>query len=554
MRRVFWIVPLVVLLGLIGWRVTQKNAKEAGPGGPQAAGGGRPGGGPGGGGGRGGPGGPGGGPAAVEAEKAGPRTMETLVQAVGTAASPQTVRLSPPTSGRITFIQAREGDRVTAGETLVRIDPTQIEGTVLQGIAGVSEAQARLAQAQATIGASDVSIESAIRTQRAAVASAQASLAQAKRTQAAQIAAAQAVVTQQAAAAQAAQASVASAQASEEAAKGTLQANQTRLTRLTGLFEGGFIAAQDVDDAKAQVATALGQVRVAQQSAASARAQVAQANAQKAAAQAQVVVAQRETQGAILTAQAQLRTAQAALESAIANRAQAPANRRNIEALQASVRAAQGTLDAAQAQRANTELKSTIDGTVTARAADVGTLAQPGTPVLTVQVLKTMFVESSYPVELAPQIKPGMTAKVTFDALPDRQFTGRITDLNRAADPLSRQFTVRVLLQNGDEAIRPGMFGQVRVVTNRADVPVAVPLNALTEAEGGNPTVAVVGKDGTVNIREVTVGRRDEESVEIVKGVQAGESVVTTRGRALRDGQKVSVNDPNAKGGGRRKK
>lgn len=543
----------MLLIGLIGWRIGQKGAEgKGGPGGggPPQGGGrqGSGGGGQGGGGGR--PGGGPGGPAAVEAETAGPREILTTVEAVGTAASPQTVRLSPNVAGRIVFLQIREGDRVRAGETLVRIDPAQIEGTVLQARSAVAEAQSRLAQAEATVGASDVGIQSAIGQQRAAVASAQATFDQAKRTQQAQIRAAQAVVTQQAAAARASEASYGSAVAQEEAARGTLQAAQARLKRLTDLFEGGYIAAQDVDDAKAAVAAALGQVRVAQGAEAQAKAQVAQANAQKAAAQAGVVVAQRETQGAILTAQAQLRTARAALQTALANRAQGPANRRNLEALGATVRAAQGQLGAAEAQRANTELRSPIDGTVTARAADPGTLAQPGTPVLTVQALRPILVESAYPIDLAPQIRPGMRAKVVFDALSKREFEGAIKDLNRAADPLSRQFTVRVLLDNRDEAVQPGMFGHVRVVTSRAMPRVVAPLDAVTETERGKPTVAVVDRDGTVHVREVTLGARDEKGVEILKGVEAGERVVTTKGRPLKDGQKVSVSDPNAAPGG----
>ena len=482
--------------------------------------------------------------------------METAVEAVGTAASPQTVRLSPPVSGRIVFLEAREGDAVKAGETLVRIDPSQIEGTVLQNAAAVSEAQARLAQAQATIGSQGVGITSAIRTQKAAVQSAQAALAQAKRTQSAQIAAAQAVVAQEAASARASQASVASAEAQTEAAQGTLKANQARLDRTEGLFRSGFIAAQDVDDARAQVATALGGVRVAQQAAASARAGVAQARAREAAARAQVVVAQRETQGAILTAEAGLRTAQAALASANANTAQGAANQRNLEALRAGVAAAQGQLDAAKAQRANTELKSPIDGTVTLRGADPGSLAQPGTPVLTLQVLKRMYVESSFPIELAPQVKPGATANVSFDTFPDRKFTGRIDDLNRAADPQSRQFTVRVLLDNADETIRPGMFGHVRIVTARSSPKVVVPLDAVTETDDGKATVAVLDKDDKVENRDVTLGQRDEIGIEVLRGVEAGERVVTTKNRALKDGTKVSVNDPNAKAaaGGRRRR
>jgi membrane fusion protein (multidrug efflux system) len=480
--------------------------------------------------------------------------MVAQVEAVGTAVSPQTVKLSPQSSGRITYLAAREGDRVHAGDVLVRIDPSQVEGSVLQGIAGVSEAQARLAQAEATVGASDVAVESAIRNERAALASAQAKLVQARRTQSAQIAAAQAVVTQQTEAARSAQTGVASAEAQEEAAQANLNAAQVRYERTNNLFKQGFIAAQDVDDARAQAESARGQVRVAQQAGAAARAEVARANAQRAAAQAQVVVTQRETQGAIATAQADVRSANAGLESALANRAQKPANRRNLEALQASVRAAQGQLSQSTAQRANTVLKTPIDGTITDRSADPGTLAQPGTPVLTVEVLKHMFVESSFPVELSTQIHPGATATVTFDALPGRTFVGRIADLNRAADPQSRQFTVRVLLDNQDEAVRPGMFGHVVIVTSRHSVSVAVPLNALNQDEIGSATVTVLDEQNVAKNVEVKVGERDQENAEILSGISTGERVVTVKQDAIRDGQKVTVADPNAaprSGGGK---
>ncbi len=529
MRRVFWIVPLIALLALIGWRVVQKKQTLAGA--PKGAAG------------------RGGASVAVEVAKAGPRAMETAAQAVGTAASPQTIKLSPPTSGRITYLEAREGDPVTVGETLIKIDPSQVEGTVLQGIAGVSEAQSKLAQAQATIGSSDVAVESAIRTGRANVASAQAKLDQAKKTQDALVAAAQAGVVQQEAAARSAQADVASAQAQEAAAQANLKTAELKYSRTNELFKGNFIAAQDVDDALAAQESARGQVRVAQQLVAANRDKVAQANAQKAAAQAQVTVAKRQAESGVLTAEADLRSAQAALASAIANRAQGGANRRNVEALQASVRAAQGQLDEANAQRANTELKSPIDGTITMRAADVGTLAQPGTPVLTIQVLKQIYVQASFPVELASQVKPGMMATVSFDSLPEQKFEGRIFDVNRAADPTSRQFSLRVLLDNPGLMIRPGMFGSVRVITSQSNPAVVIPLIALTQTPDGKATVAVLDKDNKVQMRDVTVGQRDEEGVEILKGVEAGETVVTERARAIKDGQTVTVADPNTKPG-----
>ena len=480
--------------------------------------------------------------------------MVTTIAAVGTAASPQTVRLSPQTAGRIVFLQAREGDRVAVGETLVRVDPAQIEGTVLQNQAAVSEARSRLAQAQATIGSGDVAVQSAIRTGGANVASAKAKLDQAKKSLQAQVAAAQAAVIQQTAAARSAQADVAAAEASQKANQATFESAQVRYTRTKGLFEGGYIAAQDVDDARAQQEAARGQVEVARDNALAAKARVAQSNAQRNAAQAQVTVVRRSAESAILTARADLRSAEATLASASANTTQGSANRRNVEALQASVRAAEGQLGVAQAQRANTELKSPIEGTVTERTADPGTLAQPGTPVMTIQVLKKMFVESSFPIELAAQVREGGEAIVTFDNLPDHKYTGRIADVNQAADAQSRQFTVRVMLDNADETIRPGMFGQVSIVTSRTNPSVVVPLAAVTATPDGKSTVAVVDREGTVTVRDVTVGSRDEMGVVIIKGVEAGDRVVTARAKPVKDGAKVNVTDANAKppSGGRK--
>lgn len=555
MRRLLWIVPLLVLVGLIGWRVGQKSAETGGgPGGPGAAAGrGGQGGGRGGAGAAGGRGG-----TSVEVAVAAPTDIVDSVEAVGTAASPLTVRLSPTTSGRITYLQARVGDHVSAGQLLVRIDPSTAEGGVLQGLASVSEAQSRLAQAQVTVGASDIGIENEIRTQSAAIARAQASLNQARKTLEAQVAAAQAAVEQQEAAVRSAQADVVSAQANVTSAEANAKSAEARERRTRNLFNQGFIAAQDLDDAVAAAEAARSAVDVATQNVAANRAKVVQAQAQRNAAQAQVTVVRRQAQASVLTAQADLRSAQAAYQTAVANRAQKPANRRNLEALQASVRAAQGQLAEASATKANTELRSTVDGFVTERSADPGTLAQPGTPVLTVSVVKQIYVETSYPLDYSGEVRPGGEATVTFDSIPDRTFVGRIKDVNQAADPQSRQFLVRVAVDNPDETIRPGMFGRVRVILEHHQVPVAVPITAVTTKPNSGTTLTMVDENNTAHVVTVQTGAKDDKNVEIVQGLSAGQRVVMIAARAVQDGAKVQIVTANASGargragGGRR--
>ncbi|RYG68886.1 biotin/lipoyl-binding protein, partial [bacterium] len=201
---------------------------------------------------------------AVEVAEAGPRTIESTLDVVGDAESPNVARLAPKVTGPITFLQVREGDAVTQGQVLVRIDPREVEAGVSAAQAAVAEAQARLAQAQATAQSTLVGIEGSITGGQAGVATAAAGLNQAQRNQAAQIAAAQATVANFTAQISAANADVRSALADVTAAEANLNNARIKLERTLQLYKGGYIAAQDVDDAKAVVKVQEGALAVAQ--------------------------------------------------------------------------------------------------------------------------------------------------------------------------------------------------------------------------------------------------------------------------------------------------
>ena len=480
---------------------------------------------------------------AVEVVAAGPKTIAATLDVVGDAESPNVARLAPKVAGPITFLEVREGDPVVAGQVLVRIDPREVEAGVNAAQASVSEARARLAQAQATASATLVGIEGTITGGQAGVAQAQAQLTQARSNQAAQIASAQAAVGDLTARIQAANAEVKSAQAEVVAAEANLNNARIRYDRTAELHRGGYIAAQDLDDARAQVRVQEGALGVAQATVRSRQETVAGLVAQRKAANAQVSIVRRETEAAIATANAAVRSARATLGTATANRAQGPAYQQNLAALRASVTAAESSLAQAQTRRTDTELRSPLNGTVTARAADPGSLASPGTPVVTVQASKPLFIQAAVPIEIGQAITPGSTARIVFDALPGRTIEGRIEGVNRAADPQNRRFSIRVRLENADEAVRPGMFARVTLVTRRTDAAVAVPLQAVKE-DRGTATVTVIGEDNVAEQREVQLGARDGRFVEIRSGLRAGERVVTLSYNPVRDGQKVSIGRP----------
>jgi membrane fusion protein (multidrug efflux system) len=271
--------------------------------------------------------------------------------------------------------------------------------------------------------------------------------------------------------------------------------------------------------------------------------------AQRDAAKNQLDITVSKGRADIAAAKAKAQQAVAALDYARANAAQKPAYQQNLAALRAAVDAAQADLRSSQAQRADTVLASPMDGFVTARTMDPGSMATPGQPILTLQAIRQVWVSIPVPEEDSHKIRMGEVGTVAFDAFPDQKFEGRVSQINTSADPSSRQFTVRLTLDNPKGQIRPGMFGHVSLETERAAGVIAVPREALQKSREGGSQVVVVDSSGTVHLRPVTEGPSDPEYVSIASGLEAGEKVVTLNSAPLKDGAKVRFG---GRGGGSR--
>jgi RND family efflux transporter MFP subunit len=157
------------------------------------------------------------------------------------------------------------------------------------------------------------------------------------------------------------------------------------------------------------------------------------------------------------------------------------------------------------------------------------------------------------PEEVSAKVHLGASAQVTLDALPGRAFAGHITQINPSADPESRQFAVRVTLDNADNLIRPGTFAHVAIETERVRDAVVVPREAVQRGEGGASVVVVDGSD-TARHRPVTLGASDANGIAVTEGLTPGEKVVTLCTFPLKDGQQVSLGGERkggAKGRGR---
>jgi len=287
-------------------------------------------------------------------------------------------------------------------------------------------------------------------------------------------------------------------------ARADLDNATAKYSRAAELYKEGYVAAQDADDAKAGLAAS----------------------------------------------HAKLLQAEASLDSSKANAGLTPAYKANLAALQAGVDAARAALASAKTKLADTVLTSPFDGTIFGRYLDPGGLAMPGQPILAIQFINRVWVNFAVPEKVCTKLALGQQATVQFDSYPNKTFPVSIVQINPAADPASRQFTVRVALDNAQRLFKPGMFALVTVVTSRRTHTLAVPREAVQQDNGLGSYVMVVDALGKARRRPVNVGMSDANFIEISSGITLGERVVIMSTTPLRDGQTVRAGGGKGKYGG----
>ena len=175
--------------------------------------------------------------------------------------------------------------------------------------------------------------------------------------------------------------------------------------------------------------------------------------------------------------------------------------------------------------RRNLSFRSPVTGVVTEKKAVQGMRFMPGEVLYQVTDLSTVWVLADLFEQDIELVKSGAPARIKVNAYPDRVFEGRITYVSPTLDTETRSVPVRVELANPGMLLKPGMFAQVELaVVNRGPV-VSVPLSAVIDS-GTRQIVLVQAGEGRFAPREVKLGTRSDEQVEIRQGLRAGERVV----------------------------
>jgi RND family efflux transporter MFP subunit len=142
---------------------------------------------------------------------------------------------------------------------------------------------------------------------------------------------------------------------------------------------------------------------------------------------------------------------------------------------------------------------------------------------------------------MAPWVKEGQVADISVEAFLDRKFQGKIWRISPTVDQNKRTFVVEALIANPNAALKPGSYARARVPTNRIEQTIVVPGNAINYVLGANK--AFVIRSGVVDARDVKLGDRFDQDVEILEGLKEGEMVATTQLARLDTGTRVEVAD-----------
>jgi RND family efflux transporter MFP subunit len=223
---------------------------------------------------------------------------------------------------------------------------------------------------------------------------------------------------------------------------------------------------------------------------------------------------------------ARLKAARAAWDMATSRRAQ----------INAELAQAEEEVHSTAISRSHADIRAPFDGIVTARLAEPGNLSVPGAPLLTIERAGSFRLEASVAESRIAGIRLGQQVPVRLDSM-ERTISGRVSEVVPAGDAASRSFLVKIDLPFV-QGLRSGLFGRAAFALGEREL-VSVPATALIE-RGQLQSVFVVD-DSIARARLITAGERKDDQIEILSGLNAGETVVSSHSIPLHDGSRVEV-------------
>jgi membrane fusion protein (multidrug efflux system) len=205
---------------------------------------------------------------------------------------------------------------------------------------------------------------------------------------------------------------------------------------------------------------------------------------------------------------------------------------------------------------AKKNIRAPFGGKLGIRLVNLGQILNPGDAIVNLQALDPIFIDFTLPQRHFKQLQTGLPLRVVSSAIPGKVMAGRITTVNPALDQETRNLRIQGTLSNPGEQLRPGMFADVSVVLPQPKEVLIVPITAVLYAPFGDSVFVIEDaepdqqqaggaseKSRILRQQFVRLGEKRGDFVEILSGLEAGESVVTTGVFKLRNQQTVTIDN-----------
>lgn len=204
----------------------------------------------------------------------------------------------------------------------------------------------------------------------------------------------------------------------------------------------------------------------------------------------------------------------------------------DLEALQASYNLATLELD-------YTQIRAPIDGVVSERYIKIGNTIKTGDPLFRVTSLNPLVAYLHVPEREFRQLAAGQDVLIDIDALASDAVRAKVTRVSPIVDPETGTFKLTIEMDNGDRAIKPGMFGRMSIIYDKHENVLQVPRSAITERSGTSYVFVV--EDDIATRRDIETGFSDEGMVEVMTGLNDGDQVITVGHVGLKNESKVVI-------------
>jgi RND family efflux transporter MFP subunit len=228
-------------------------------------------------------------------------------------------------------------------------------------------------------------------------------------------------------------------------------------------------------------------------------------------------------------ADATLRAKQAAYASAL----------QGAKDLRAEIDASSATLKLAERQLRDASIRAPFDGYVQKRLVQLGEYVKLQAPVISVVRMDPLKLTAEIPEKMAPWVTLDQPVELRVDAYPDMSVTGKISRISPAVNTATRAFAFEARVPNEKALLKPGTFARVHLESSKVDEVMTVAYTALQYRYGTNRVFVVEG-DHLVE-REIRVGDRMGDRIEVIEGLEPGETIAAKNVETLADGLKVSV-------------